>query len=253
MSYCISLEIFEGPLDLLLHLIQKQQIDIYDIPIAKITEQYLEYLFAMQQLDLDLASDFLVMAATLLAIKAKMLLPRQELAEEQENSASADPRDELVNRLLEYQKYKSVAGVLRAQEEQQSLKYYRPPDQELMARVLKNTNPLEGINLEDLLAAFKKIIAVLAEENIVQEIVRDQVTINDKINYITKCLANKQEGVLFYELCPFSCTSRLEIVLTFLALLELVRMQKIIVCQVACFGALRIYPKVCQEDQDGVF
>jgi len=158
MAYTISLEIFEGPLDLLLHLIQKNKIDIYNIPIAAITEQYLEHLQAMQELDLDMASEFLLMAATLLSIKAKMLLPQTTIQEEQEDND--DPRKELVDRLIEYQKYKKAAEKLKIKQHNQAMFYSRPLDPMYLEDALKRFNPLENISLED----FKNILSVVLTE-----------------------------------------------------------------------------------------
>jgi segregation and condensation protein A len=125
MSYNFKLQVFEGPLDLLLHLIQKQEIDIYDIPVAEITDQYLSHLWAMEQLDLEVTSEFLVMAATLLSIKAKMLLPKPPLQDENAEE-TIDPREELVLRLLEYKRYKEAAEKFRQMEKEQSRVLFSP-------------------------------------------------------------------------------------------------------------------------------
>ena len=130
MQYNVKIDAFEGPLDLLLHLINRLEIDIYDIPVSEMTEQYLLYIHAMKELQLDLASEFLVMAATLLAIKSKMLLPKHEeemLDENFDIDLEEDPREELVERLIEYRKYKEAAGDLKSLEEERGLMFTKPP------------------------------------------------------------------------------------------------------------------------------
>ena len=143
-KYQIKLENFEGPLDLLLHLIEKNEIDIYDIPIAKITDQYITYIRDIEQLDLDSASEFLVLAATLLAIKAKMLLPKPiKLLEEVEK----DPREELVARLLEYKKFKEAAGLLKGRENEMHKVFLRKQDEEQLVNKFDPSNPVENISI----------------------------------------------------------------------------------------------------------
>ncbi|WP_227766111.1 segregation and condensation protein A [Zhaonella formicivorans] len=250
MSYHITLDVFEGPLDLLLHLIQKQKLDIYDIPIAQITEQYLAYLSAMQQLDLEVASEFLVMAATLLAIKAKMLLPRKAAEPEEAGEEPEDPREELVQRLVEYQKFKEAASLLKNKEVRQAQVFFRPLDQEILEKALKQINPLENVHLNDLLGALQKVLAEAPQEE-THEISKEEITIVDKMDYISKLLEREQGGVIFQNLFPPG-TSRLEIVITFLALLELIRLQKAAVNQSSSYGPLWIYPKVWQEEEGRV-
>ena len=245
MAYTISLEIFEGPLDLLLHLIQKNKIDIYNIPIAAITEQYLEHLQAMQELDLDMASEFLLMAATLLSIKAKMLLPQTTIQEEQEDND--DPRKELVDRLIEYQKYKKAAEKLKIKQHNQAMFYSRPLDPMYLEDALKRFNPLENISLED----FKNILSVVLTETedgeTVKLITKGTITVKEKIEYIEALLIQKPQGMLFQNLFTKN-SSTLSIIVTFLALLELIYLKKVFVTQTSNFGPLCIYPITTQSE-----
>jgi segregation and condensation protein A len=242
----IRLEIFEGPLDLLLHLIKKNEIDIYDIPITVITQQYLAYLEAMKSLNLDVAGEFLLMAATLLHIKSKMLLPpsEEEQGEEEKEEGAEDPRAELVRRLLEYQRFKEAAldlaqGFLL--------------DREVFARKFFAEKFLEGseeapvgeATLFDLLEAVKKILQGIPPEEF-QEISLDQLNIKEKIHEIMEHLWEK-ESLTFGEL--FTPTSlRREIIITFLALLELLRLLMIRLYQAESFGTIRIFAPIGREE-----
>lgn len=242
MSYQISLDVFEGPLDLLLHLIHKQKLDIYDIPIAQITQQYLDYMETMQQLDIELASEFVVMAATLLSIKAKMLLPRKREDSDVEEKEPEDPRKELVERLAEYEKFKKLANLLKELDLAQSSVYFRPWDQLLLEKALKKVNPLENVTLTDLQKALEKVLAKRAKVDVPHEIVRIEFTINDKIKEITQLLERTPNGLIFQNIFSEKA-SRLEIVVTFLALLELIKLQKVKVQQSDNFDPIRIFPK----------
>src|SRR5690348_7048033 len=156
-AYAVKLENFEGPLDLLIHLIRKNEVNIYDIPIAAITEQYLEYIGLMQELNLDVAGEFLVMAATLIHIKSKMLLPRPETAQESFLEED-DPRDELVRRLLEHQKYKQAADALHDRETARSAQFTRP-DSRVADAMSDEFEPELDVDLFSLLAAFKGVLS----------------------------------------------------------------------------------------------
>lgn len=244
MSYQIKLPVFEGPFDLLFHLIEKDEVDIYDIPIAKITEQYLAYLDTMQMLDLELASEFLVMAATLLSIKARMLLPKQpvEVAEEDEDLA-LDPRDELVERLLEYKKFKQVAEFLKERETCQEKIFTRPNEEVMFVHLFSEENPLEGISLDNLLGALKEVLERATEEELAGEITRDEVTIRDKMKEIVQRLFFQPKGIAFRDLFRRQ-TTRVEVVVTFLALLELIKLGKARVHQSKNFGEIMIYSRL---------
>ena len=238
----VRLETFEGPLDLLLYLIKKNEIDIYDIPISVITQQYLEYLEMMKNLNLDVAGEFLLMAATLLHIKSKMLLPATE--EEEGEKEEEDPRAELVRRLLEYQRFKEAAQQL-----------VKGPllDREVFVRSFfgeslagKEEEEVSGeVTLFDLLEVMKKVLEGLPAEDF-QEISVEQLNIKDKILQIMERLW-ESESLAFTELYTAS-TSRREIIVTFLALLELLRLRMIRVYQGETFGAIRVFSPVGPEE-----
>src|SRR5215475_12397749 len=225
-SYRVKLEIFEGPLDLLLYLIKKDEIDIYDIPIARITEQYLAYLELMQELDISVAGDFLVMASTLIYIKSKMLLPPDPKVDGEED-LSEDPRAELVERLLEYQKFKSAAQMLYSRGEIESACYTRGPLE------TDSSNPEVSTTLFDLLRVFREVLK-RAEDQIEMEIARDEMTIAEKLAQI-HALLEQYERISVREMFEMSRSKR-ELIITFLALLELVKGWKIYLIQDEPFG-----------------
>jgi len=212
--YNIKIPVFEGPLDLLLHLIRENKIDIYDIPIAIITHQYLQYIKIMKELDLDIAGEFLVMAATLIHIKSRMLLPPDEEAPPEEQE---DPRHELIQKLIEYQTFKEAALSLRQREDEWTRVFQREP--------LSDEKDDEGIylsdvNLFDLLEAFKKILDTSPPE--VATITKETLTVKDKMSLIMEMLEG-QEAVRFEEFFKDGIT-RSQLIVTFIALLELIRL-----------------------------
>jgi segregation and condensation protein A len=227
-SYRVKLEIFEGPLDLLLYLIKKDEIDIYDIPIARITEQYLGYLDLMQELDISVAGDFLVMASTLIYIKSKTLLPPEPKVDGEEDLGE-DPRAELVERLLEYQKFKSAAQMLYSRGEIESACYTRGPLE------TDGANPEVSTTLFDLLRVFREVLK-RAEAQIEMEIARDEMTIAEKLAQIHAML-EEMERISVRELFEMSRSKR-ELIITFLALLELVKEWKIYLTQIEPFGEI---------------
>lgn len=226
--YKIKLEVFEGPLDLLLYLIKKDEIDIYDIPIAYITEEYLKYVKAIQELDIDLAGEFLVMAATLIHIKSKMLLPLP-VNENTDLETFEDPRLELVNRLLEHKKFKSAAEVLWSRAEIEQAVFIRAPIES------DKENPEIAATIFDLVAMFKKILERRKEE-IQVEIANDKITLTQKIREI-KDLLSLEEKISVSELFV-KAQSRTEIVIIFLAVLELAKESIIGLMQTETFGEL---------------
>lgn len=241
MIYNVKLPVFEGPLDLLLHLINKAELDIYDIPLAVITEQYLNYLKNMQQLDLDVISEFLIMAATLLSIKAKMLLP--SIPEEKDDVLAdeiVELKEELALRLLEYKIFKSGASQLQEREIVQSKLWVRPIEVHKIIKTLFEFNPLEGVSLDDLSRTLKELLRKAEEKEKIHEIYRQEVTISQQIDFISSYLCDKPQGVSFCDLFPPSCTRQIVIV-TFLAILELIRLQKVYAFQKLPFGEIRIY------------
>ena len=233
LPYQVRIGNFEGPLDLLLHLIKKSEINIYDIPIALIAKQYLEYLEAMKDLNLTVAGEFLVMAATLLQIKSKMLLPVDELTEDDEDGP--DPREELVRRLLEYKQFKDAARQLDNQERMWRELYSRehtPP-----VEVESDEAPLEDISLFDLVDALKGILE-RNPGNRLLEIIPDNLTVRDRMNAILEALEG-QESVTFSSLFE-STTHRMVVIVTFLALLELIRLRTARVFQGENFGPILV-------------
>ncbi|KPK89142.1 MAG: hypothetical protein AMJ94_12985 [Deltaproteobacteria bacterium SM23_61] len=239
----VRLETFEGPLDLLLYLIKKNEIDIYDIPISVITQQYLEYLEMMKNLNLDVAGEFLLMAATLLHIKSKMLLPATE--EEEGEKEEEDPRAELVRRLLEYQRFKEAAQQLVKGPLLDREVFVRSFFGDSLAEKEREEKVSGEVTLFDLLEAMKKVLEALPEEEF-QEISAEHLNIKDKILHIMERLW-EGDSMLFSDLYTAS-TSRREIVVTFLALLELLRLRMIRVYQGETFGTIRIFSPVGPEE-----
>jgi len=234
MTYKIKLEIFEGPLDLLLYLIKREEIDIYDIPVAKIADQYLEYMEVMKMLDLNIAGEFIVMAATLIHIKSKMLLPPEEVEPEEEEEM--DPRAELVQRLIEYKKFKEAAKKLEEMELHQKNIFIRSSSLEQY-----KSHDGEGVYFEaslfDLLTAFSKVLKEIPKETI-QEIIKDEFTVDEKIHQLLHLLMER-EFVRVNSLFA-SSKNKLEIIVLFLAILELIRLKEIVVVQNKLFGEIEI-------------
>lgn len=227
-EYKIKLQTFEGPLALLMHLIDKNQIDIYDIPIAAVTEQYIAYIRTLEEFNIDVASEFLVMAATLLQIKSRMLLPKPPAAEQAEEEV--DPRQELVQRLLEYRRFKEMAttltDMLRAREQFVA----RPPGSFTTKIVLP-----EGLKLDDLIEAFAAVWESAVDEYAF--IAREEISVQDKMQDIL-LLLRKQGGRLEFAQTLIRSGSRTEMVTAFLALLELIRLKRIKIEQERSFGPI---------------
>jgi len=231
MAYRVKLEQFEGPMDLLLHLIKRDKINIYDIPISHITHEYLSYIEMMQELELEIAGDFFVMAATLMRIKARMLLPRRELEDEEEE----DPREELVKNLIEYRKFKKAADHL-AEKEDHRLKVFRRPLPDDIAEV-KDSQPVE-LSIFDLMDAFKKILQDLKKQ--VSYTVRiESHSVEEKIKLVRNRIESGSE-ILFSELFEGE-GSRPEIIVTFMAILELIKSGIVIARQMTGGGDIWLY------------
>lgn len=229
MEMNFKLDTFEGPLDLLLHLIDSQEIDIYDIPISQITDQYMAYIETMQVLELELASEFLVMAAELLYIKSRMLLPRPPVIEQEDGSIEeVDPREELVQRLIEYRKYKAAAEQLREMEVARSLIYTRAPLDlsEYMPHI--EENPVQDFNLSDLLIAFQRALRRSRARTAIAKITRDEISVKDRMVQVTDTISKAGGRTMFSKLIGEDA-DRTDIVVTFLALLELIR-RKFVTC-----------------------
>ncbi len=227
-----KLETFEGPLDLLLHLIDKAEIDIQDIPVSEITEQYMAYLQNMQELELEITSEFLVMAATLLSIKSKLLLPKPPVIEMDEfdfyEEDDIDPRAELVQRLIEYRKYKEIAQHLHEREWERSLIYSKEPEDLSPFMPEVEENPVKGLHTSDLIAAFQRALSKAVKRTSYARIQRDEISVKDRIHEVVQTLESVGPGgrVLFSKLLHDEM-ERHEIVVTFLAILELMKMKQI--------------------------
>jgi segregation and condensation protein A len=234
----IQLREFEGPLDLLLYLIRKNQIDIYDIPIAPITRQYMEYLDLMREMNLDVAGDFMVMAATLIHIKSKMLVPSSP-AEAETDEEAVDPREELVQRLLEFQRYKEAAGVLYQQSEIRAATWTRP-DTAIPHFDDAGEEMIEA-GLFDLIAAFRELLE-RRKTLLAYETQRERKSVEERMQEVLGLL---QEGasIDFLELFQAQET-KAAMILTFLALLELIRLKAVKVYQRGVFGPIRVFRPV---------
>ena len=238
MTTTVQLEIFEGPLDLLLHLIKKNEVSITDIPIATITEQYLATLELMQNLNLDVAGEFLVMAATLIHIKSRMLLPASEDAEEEEEGT--DPRQELVRRLIEYQRFKEAAAQLEQRE---------VLTRDVFAR---SAAPLEEaafpafreVSVFELLTALRRVLERLPKDDF-HEVTLDKITVREKMTLLLDTL--RAQGQVMFEALFSEAKSRMEVIVTFLAMLELVKVRAIRIIQEQLGGPITIQAAVLEQ------
>lgn len=228
-SYQIQLEIFEGPLDLLLHLIRREEIDVYDIPIARITDQYLRFLEMMEDLNISLAGEFLVMAATLILIKTRMLLPSDPTSDV---SQTEDPREELVEQLLEHEKFKSAAQMLYARETVELSVWLRGANE-----FEREEEELVAAGVFDLIRAFHAIVQRLKKE-IVMEVRRESVTLEEKIAEVRRLLMIQPK--LLFSAFFRRRLSRRHMAITLFALLELVRLGEIRLFQKGLFQDIRI-------------
>ncbi|SDY89553.1 segregation and condensation protein A [Tindallia californiensis] len=229
MSYHLKLKVFEGPLDLLYHLIQVNKIDIYDIPIHEITDQYMDYLQTIQSLDLEIASEFLVMAATLLEIKSRMLLPKEEKNSD-DTTEESDPRDELVNKLLEYQIYKAAADELKRSEEQVTSTYFK--SQEDLSKYLMDRGDDglldDTIDINCLKEAFEKVLLNSFRRKSATQtskpihLANETYKVSQQMLKIKKALRSSNAALSFTNFfINLSCKQ--EVVVTFLALLEMIQ------------------------------
>jgi len=233
-DYPVRLQIFEGPLDLLLHLIKKHEVDIYDIPIALVTQQYLDYLDLMQELDLEVAGEFLVMAATLIHIKSRTLLPRPDPTQE---DPEEDPREALVRRLLEHQKFKAAAELLHEREIQRGAQWGRP-DGRVADIVGEAPEPEIEVDLFSLMAAFRQVLE-RARQRPQVPLPPEQISIETRIAQLLARLS-ETEACGFEQLFE-DVETRGGMIVTFLALLEMIRMRKVRVFQQGNFGPIRVY------------
>lgn len=239
MPYLVKLDAFEGPLDLLLHLISKSKVRIEDISITDITSQYLDYLYTMQSFDIEIASEFLVMAATLLHIKSCCLLPKTQ-ADSDEDADESDPREELITKLLEYKKYKKAGEMLRKMESLYTGIYCKLPEEFILDDT--ESDFLSDIDAVDLYNAFVKVLAnkqAVEDRGIkVHSVIRDTVTLPQRIAQLKKIFSSSPQTT-FYSLFD-DANDRSEVVITFLALLELLRDNFIVVEQARLFDDIVI-------------
>ena len=243
-AYPIRLQHFEGPLDLLIHLIKKNEVNIYDIPITLITEQYLLYISLMQELNLDLAGEFLVMASTLIHIKSKMLLPRPETAEDAAGDEE-DPREALVRRLLEHQKYRAAAELLHERELVRGAQHARP-DERVEAVVGEDYEPELEVDLFSLMAAFKGVLE-RASRKPRMVIPPEQISIEDRIAQLLSRLS-ESDACGFEDLFADGDGSKPFLIVTFLALLEMIRLKLVRVFQAGGVGEIRVYKRARPAD-----
>lgn len=234
INYKVKLDIFEGPLDLLLYLIKRDEVDIYDISIERITKQYLEYINTFKMLNIDLASEFIVMAANLMYIKSRTLLPKQEQPPE-EDIDEEDPRWELIRQLIEYKKFKDAANFLSLKEVEQEGYYAHIGEK---PELPEEPAPLPDANIFDLIRAFQNVLKRFEETNDLGDIVDDRYTVSDKIELL---LDNMKPGqrAKFTDLFS-SASTKAEVIVTFLAILELMKMNQFCVIQNQILGEIEV-------------
>jgi len=237
-AFAVRLQQFEGPLDLLLHLIRKNEVNVHDIPIALITQQYLDAIGLMEELDLDIAGEYLVMAATLIHIKSKMLLPRPETAAGVEGEEE-DPRDALVRRLLEHEKFKAAAELLHEREQVRSAQWRRP-DERVAAIAGDDYEPELEVDLFSLLSAFQAVVARAKQRPRVL-LPPEQIPVETRIEQLLARLS-ETEACGFDELFA-DVRDRGGLIVTFLALLEMIRLKIVRVFQAGTFGPIRVYKR----------
>jgi len=230
-KYQINLDTFEGPLDLLLYFIKRDELNIYDIPIAKITREYLEYLNMMHTLDLQIAGEFVEMASTLMSIKAKMLLPR--FSEASENDDIEDPRNELVQRLLEYQQYKEMGKEMKNLEEENISYFHRNPNLTYIDRNIDAKEILHKISLFDILTAFKNVLDKIPDESIPHEVQLEDVNIDDQTKYLYTFFIKKSK--VNFSTVVKTIKNRVVLIVTFVAILEMIKTQQIRIYQTDLF------------------
>ena len=243
-AYKVKLEAFEGPLDLLIHLIRKHEVNIYDIPISLITERYLGYIELMQELNLDVAGEFLVMAATLIHLKSRTLLPRPDPSQE-DGGPEEDPREALVRRLLEHQKYKAAAELLHERETLRGAQFMRP-DARVADAAGADYEPELEVDLFSLLAAFRGVLE-RANRRPRMVLPPEEMSIELRIEQLLSRLS-ETEACGFEDLFSDGDGSRPFMIVTFLALLEMIRLKLIRVFQAGGFGPIRVYKRARPAD-----
>ncbi len=236
MTYKLKLEIFEGPLDLLLYLIRKDDIDIFDIPITEITQQYMAYIERMDVLNYEIIGDFLVMAATLMQIKSKMLLPPDPVDPAQ--GEQLDPRDELVRRLQEYKMFKEIADNLKEKESYRQDFFHRRIDEGSRLELIEDAKEIFwDVSLLDLINAFTKILQRFQDQKI-YEVTPEEFTVEQKIHEILHALLDRPK-VYFAEFFE-KARSKAEVIVSFIAILELIRLKELVFAQQDAFGEIEL-------------
>ena len=237
-EYKVKLDLFEGPLDLLLYLVNKAEVDIVDISVAAIAKQYLEYLDVIRDLNINIASEYLSMAATLVRLKSQELLPEQEAEVLDEEGEGIYNRQQLIEKLLEYKKYKEAAGSLRKFEAEQYGSFSRGRAEEVEVVAAGDEEYVSSVSVFDLITAFRRILekANDADQDSVRMVQRENIRMDDRIEHVLNCVEDNDE-ILFEELFKDDLR-RIVIVVTFMAILELVKMKLIMFRQETSFGEL---------------
>jgi segregation and condensation protein A len=248
-EYEVKLDLFEGPLDLLLYLVIKSEVDIIDISVAQISKQYLEYLDIMRDLNINIASEYLSMAATLVRLKSRELLPEQE-AEVLEEGEEIINREQLIEKLLEYKKYKEAAGSLRTYEAEHIGSFSRGKNEEIETGLGSENKSLDSINIFDLISAFKNVLERVEKEgyDTSETIKTESVRLDDRIEFIL-CKIEEKAEILFDDLF-LEDTRKIVLVVTFMAILELIKMERIAFRQEKQFGSLFIRKRIPKDKKD---
>ena len=252
-DYRVKLEVYNGPMDLLLYLIRRDEIDIYNLPVAQITSQYMEYMNLIDELDVDLAGEFLVMAATLMELKSLMVIPRDEVEGEEGEDDPTDPRLELIHQLLEYKRFKDAAGMLEDAAEERAGRYHRPlVDLERVKKELKSEQELdmESVQVWDLMDAFTRLMKATLANKATHDVIRDDTPIDI---YETRILERAQkDNPLKFEAVFERAENREEMVGMFLAILELMRHRLVKIEQEKAFGDIYIFPQTDMDAKQAV-
>jgi segregation and condensation protein A len=238
-EYKVKFEVFEGPLDLLLYLIKKEEVDIYEVNLTRLAKQFIEYIETMRMLDLEIAGEFLVMAATLMYIKSRELLPVDQQAQVEGEEEGEDPRWELIRQLVEYKKFKDAAAQLQLLEARQEDIFPRTPSR----LEFEPETPLRGeASIFDLLNAVNAVLKRVNQREDLRDIFEDKWTVSEKIEQLMRVLSERA-SIRFSELFE-GVTSRSEVVVTFLALLELIRLKQLTAVQREPFGEIEICRRI---------
>jgi segregation and condensation protein A len=235
-EYKVQFDVFEGPLDLLLYLVKKEEVDIYEVNLTKIATQFIEYIELMRQLDLEVAGEFVVMASTLMYIKSRELLPVDQQIEAEGEDEAEDPRWELIRQLVEYKKFKDAAAQLQQREAEQENVFPRLPGKLEVEPATPPPRP--EVSLFDLIHAVGSVLKRFQKRDEPRDIFEDKWTVSEKIELLRRMMASR-EVLRFSELFQ-QMASRMEVVVTFLALLELIRLKQILVSQSAPFGEIEL-------------